>query len=191
MRFWFVKSFNVDVLPTFAASDGSPAPNNLSKRGRKLVFLQEARGWRQGLRPSLGTIRGAKLLVSSFPSTNHHNLRIGSISFTKTRTFLEIFNTLFSLPLISGRFCLRDFWPLFSPPPHLLLLLLPEKPHTHAHTNADTHARAKEPLSQERTHSHTHVRRKKTLRRDLHSLGGQLPALARAPTRPVSVPSGT
>lgn len=88
------------------------------------------------------------------PSTNHHNLRIGNISFTKTRTFLEIFNTLFSLPLISGRFCLRDFWPLFSPPPHLLLLLLPEKPHTHAHTNADTHARAKEPLSQERTHTH-------------------------------------
>lgn len=125
------------------------------------MFLQEARGWRQGLRPSLGTIRGTKLLVSSFPSTNHHNLRIGNISFTKTRTFLEIFNTLFSLPLISGRFCLRDFWPLFSPPPHLLLLLLPEKPHTHAHTNADTHARAKEPLSQERTHTRTHGGRKR------------------------------
>lgn len=189
MRFWFVKLFTVEMLPTFAASDGRPPPSNPSKRGRRLVFLQEARGWRQGLRPSLGTIRGTKLLVSSFPSTNHHNLRIGNISFTKTQTFLEIFNTLFSLPLISGRFCLRDFWPLFSPPPHLLLLLLPEKPHTHAHTNADTHARAKEPLAG--AHTHTHARRKKTLRCDLHSLGGRLSALARAPTRPVSVPSGT
>lgn len=154
------------------------------------MFLQEARGWRQGLRPSLGTIRGTKLLVSSFPSTNHHNLRIGNISFTKTRTFLEIFNTLFSLPLISGRFCLRDFWPLFRLLLTFCFFFFPKKT-AHARTHKRRHTRAREGTSLAGAHTHTHARRKKTLRCDLHSLGGRLPALARAPTRPVSVPSGT
>lgn len=184
MRFWFVKSFTVKMLPAMVVLHPVIHPKGeggwcFCRRrgggGRVCVLL-----WEQSAERNFWFLLFLQQTITiyesvTFPSQKHE--------------LSSRFLTLFSLPLISGRFCLREFWPLFSPPPHLLLLLLPEKPHTHAHTNADT--RAREGTSLAGAHTHTHARRKKTLRCDLHSLGGRLPALARAPTRPVSVPSGT
>lgn len=82
-------------------------------------------------------------------------ITIGNISFTKTRTFLEIFNTLFSLPLISGRFCLRDFWPLFRLLLTFCFFFFP-KNLTRTHTQTQTHTRARRNLS--RRSAHTHAR---------------------------------